>query len=121
MSFEFASRPKLVHIFNDRSTSPPTLHAFHGLWKERKRNLDKAWSYFRSDIRDGDGIYKEAREKLPKLNSEDVLDKMSEESECIYFHAKNIDLLPALKKVVDKHVGSVKIKQTVHPFLQNDI
>lgn len=117
--FEFASRPKLVHIFNDRSTSPPTLHAFHGLWKERKRNLDKTWSCFRSDIRDGDGIYKEAREKLPKLNSEDVLDKMSEESECIYFHAKNINLLPALKKVVDKHVGSVKIKQTVHPFLQN--
>ena len=117
--FEFVSRPKLVHIFNDDNPSPPPLHAFDGLYEEKKRNLDKAWSSFRSVIRSGDEVYEAARKKLPKLNSEDLLEKMSTESECIYFHATNTAFLSALKNIVNQHLCSVKIKQMIHPFLQN--
>ena len=117
--FEFVSRPKLVHIFNDRNPLPPPLDKFGDLCQEIERKLREAWSNFRKRIRGDDGIYIEAREKLPKLNSEDVLEKLSTESESIYFHAKNSNFLTPLKNVVDEHVHSVKIKQVIHPFLQS--
>ena len=116
--FEFVSRPKIVHIFNDRNPCPPPLHEFDDLCKEKKKKLDKAWCNFLSSVREDDGIYQEARKKLPKLNSEDILDKLSKESECIYFHAESTDFLTSLKSVVHNHVYDVKIKQTIHPFLQ---
>lgn len=117
--FEFVSRPKIVHIFNDRNPCPPPLNEFDDLCKEKKKRLDKAWSSFISSLREKDGsLYQEARETLPKLNSEDFLDKLSKESECIYFHAESTDFLSSLKSVVHNHVRDVKIKQTIHPFLQ---
>ena len=117
--FKFVSRPKLVHIFNDKDNPcPPSLHEFDDLCKKKKESLDKAWSSFLSSIREDDGIYPEATKKLPKLNSEDFLDKLSKESECIYFHAESTDFLTSLKSVVHNHVCDVKIKQTIHPFLQ---
>ena len=117
--FEFVSRPKLVHIFNDRNPLPPPLDKFGDLCQEKERKLREAWSNFRKLIREDNGIYKEAREKLPKLNSEDVLEKLSTESESIYFHPQNSNFLTPLKNVVDEHVRSVKIKQVIHPFLQS--
>lgn len=117
--FEFVSRPKLVHIFNDRNPFPPPLDKFGDLCEEKERKLREAWSDFHKGIREDDDIYKEAREKLPKLNSEDVLEKLSTESESIYFHAQNSNFLTPLKNVVDEHVRSVKIKQVIHPFLQS--
>ena len=118
--FEFVSRPKLVHIFNDRNNpSPPRLQEFDSLCKAKKKQLGDAWSCFRKSIRKEDGIYKEARKKLPPLNSEDLLEKLSKESECIYFHSERKNFLSSLTNVVSDHVRNVKIKQTIHPFLQN--
>ena len=118
--FEFVSRPKLVHIFNDRSPCPPPLDVFSSLCKENESKLGEAWSNFHRSIREEDGIlYKEVREKLPELNSDDVLEKLSMESKSIYFHPQSTNFLTPLKNVVDEHVRSVKIKQMIHPFLQS--
>ena len=118
--FEFVSRPKLVHIFNDRSPCPPPLDVFSSLCEENERKLGEAWFNFHRSIREEDGIlYKEAREKLPELNCDDVLEKLSMESKSIYFHPQSTNFLTPLKNVVDEHVRSVKIKQLIHPFLQS--
>lgn len=117
--FEFVSRPKLVHIFNDRSPSPPPLDVFRSLCEENEKKLGEAWSTFQRSIREKDGIYTEARKKLPKLNSDDLLEKLSVESKSIYFHPQSTNFLTLLKNVVDEHVRSVKVKQMIHPFLQS--
>ncbi|KAJ7373656.1 hypothetical protein OS493_011265 [Desmophyllum pertusum] len=63
--------------------------------------------------------YKDVRAKLPQLNGEALLEKLSQESEVIYFHVGNSGFLKSLKNVINDHVQNVKIKETVHPFLQN--
>ena len=109
--FEFTSRPKLVHVVNDRSSSPCDIDLVH---KERKEHLDTAWSNFRSS-----SCYENERAKLPALNGEVTLEKMSKESEVVYFHTQNSRILPSLKKIITDHVQRVKMKQAIHPFLQD--
>lgn len=117
--FEFASRPKLVHIFNDRNPCLPQSGMLESLYVEKKRNLVEAWVHLLSNVREGDGIYKDVGEKLPSINSEELLEKLSSESECLYFHVENTNFLQSLKSVIDDHVRDVKFKQTIHPFLQS--
>ena len=63
--------------------------------------------------------YKDVREKVPQLNGEALLEKLSKESDVIYFHAKNSGFIDSLKSVINDHVQNVKIKETIHPFLKN--
>ena len=121
--FEFTSRPKLVHVFNDRSQgSHASSCNFDRLCEKKKEELGEAWSSFLSsslEDKEVPGCYEDVKEKLPQLNGEALLEKLAEESEVIYFHSENSGILNSLKKVIDDHVQCVKIKQTIHPFLQN--
>ena len=122
--FEFTSRPKLVHIASDRgeSSSPSSSIDEKKIYEEKEKDLKEAWSRFlfsSSEDEATSGCYKEVRQKLPRLNGEDLLEKFSSESEVICFHSENSGFAESLKNVINNHVQSVKIKQTVHPFLQN--
>lgn len=120
---QFTSRPKLVHVLNDRRKPSSVSSCDFGLLQEQKReDLNRAWSSFlSSSIEQGTrpGCYKDVIEKLPQLNGEAVLDKLSKESDVIYFHPENSDFLVSLKNVINDHVQNVKIKETIHPFLKN--
>ena len=119
---EFTSRPKLVHVVNDREPSCLSGWNFDVLYSKKKEELKKAWSSFLASSLEDEavpGCYKDVRAKLPQLNGEDLLEKLVEESEVIYFHSENSNVLASLQKVIDDHVVCVKIKQTIHPFLQN--
>lgn len=112
--FEFTSRPKLVHIVNDkRKASEVSSCDFNLLQKGKKEDLQRAWSTFLSST-----VYEKERAKVPQLNGEVLLEKLSKESEVIYFHPENPGFLDSLSHVLDDHARSVKIKQIVHPFLQ---
>ena len=120
---QFTSRPKLVHLVNDRRHSSSETASDFGLLQEQKReDLKRAWSSFLSSSIDQEnrpGCYKDVREKLPQLGGEALLDKLSQESDVIYFHPDNSGFLDSLKKVINDHVRNVKIKETIHPFLKN--
>ena len=120
--FEFTSRPKLVHVINDREPPSPSSRNFDLLRKEKKQDLDKAWStFFSSSIEEGDasGCYSDVRKRLPQLYGEALLDRLSKESDVVYFHPENSGFLDSLKDVITAHVDNVKIKEAVHPFLQD--
>lgn len=120
---QFTSRPKLVHLVNDRRKPSSVSSCNFGLLQEQKReDLKRAWSSFLcSSVEQGNtpGCYKDVREKLPQLNGEALLDKLSKESDVIYFHPENSGFLDSLKNVINDHVHNVKIKETIHPFLKN--
>ena len=112
--FEFTSRPKLVHIVNDRRETSEVLSCnFDLLQKEKEEDLERAWSNFLSST-----SYQDERAKVPQLNGEMLLETLSKESEVIYFHPQNPGFLDSLKCVLHNHARSVNIKQIVHPFLQ---
>lgn len=124
--FEFTSRPKLVHVVNDRGEPSSVLSPdFDRLFEQKKKDLERAWlNFFPSNAEDEtkkttSDCYKDVRAKLPQLNGEALLEKLSQESEVIYFHVGNSGFLKSLKNVINDHVQNVKIKETVHPFLQN--
>ena len=107
---------------NDTEPSSVPSCSLDLLYKEKKEDLNKAWSHFLSSSSGDDalpGCYQEVRAKLPHLNAEALLEKLSHESEVIYFHSKNSDILLSLKNIINDHVQSVKIKQAIQPFLQN--
>lgn len=110
----FTSRPKMVHVVNDDSSLAPSLHTFDDLYREKRDDLKKAWHDFCSG-----SDYQQQRETLPQLNKANFLQKLTEESDVIYFHKDIGNLLNSLQKVISEHVHCVKIKQTLHPFLQN--
>ena len=119
--FSFVSRPKLVHVVNDRQESSIE-SSFDRLCEQKRKDLERAWSSFLSSSVDYIGApscYKDVLAKLPLLNGKDLLDKLSEESDVIYFDLKYPDLRDSLKHVIDDHINSVKIKQRIHPFLQD--
>ena len=121
--FQFTSRPKLVHVFND-DREPPILSScnFDLLQSEKKEDLDKAWStLFSSGFEEGSssGCYSDVRKRLPQLYGETLLDRLSEESDVVYFHPTNPGLLDYLKKMIADHVHNVKMKEAIHPFLQD--
>lgn len=116
--FEFTSRPKLVHIFNDKRPSLSPSETFDGLSKEKKKDLEDAWEHFRKQCNEEDDNYKQVRENIPQLYGELLLEKISRESEVIYFQLKNDKVLDSLKKVVNGHVQTVKRKEIIHPILQ---
>lgn len=116
--FEFTSRPKLVHIFNDERPSLSPSETFDGLSKERKKDLQDAWEDLRKKCDKEDDNYKEVGQKIPQLYGQLLLDKISRESEVIYFHLRNDKVLDSLKQVVNGHVQTVKRKEIIHPILQ---
>ena len=119
---QFTSRPKLVHLVNDRGKPSSVSSCDFGWLQEQKReDLRRAWSSFlSSSTEQGNrpGCYKDVREKLPQLNGEALLEKLSKESDVIYFHPESSDFLVSLKNVINDHVQNVKIKETIHPFLK---
>jgi len=119
---EFTARPKLVHVVNDREMPDVSSCDFHDLKKKKKEDLNKAWSSFLSSSSQDvakSGCYRDVRKKLPQLNGEALLEKLSSESDVVYFHSANPGFLASLKNVINEHVQNVKIKQTIHPFLQS--
>ena len=120
--FEFKSRPKLVHVVNDRGSNVPA-STFDDLCRQKKKDLERAWSNFLSsgpkDEKTASDCYRDVRAKLPQLNGEALLEKLSQESEVIYFHAENPGLFKSLKDVINHHVKNVKSRETIHPFLQS--
>lgn len=116
--FEFTSRPKLVHIFNDDRPSLSPSETFDGLSKEKKKDLEDAWEDLRKKCDEEDDNYKQVRENIPQLYGQLLLEKISRESEVIYFHLRNDKVLDSLKQVVNGHVQTVKRKEIIHPILQ---
>ena len=119
---QFTSRPKLVHLVNDRRKPSSKTASDFRLLQEKREDLKRAWLSFLCSSIDQEnrpGCYKDVREKLPQLNGEALLNKLSQESDVICFHPDNSDFLDSLKKVINDHVRNVKIKETIHPFLQN--
>ena len=110
----YTSRPKMVHVVNDDSPSAPSLHTLDDLYREKRDNLTNAWNDFCSGSR-----YQKERETLPQLDEANFLQKLTDESDVIYFHKDSGNLLNSLQQVISEHVHCVKIKQTLHPFLQN--
>ena len=92
---QFTSSPKLLHLVNDRRKPSSVSSSDFGLLQEQKReDLKRAWSSFlSSSIEQGNtpGCYKDVREKFPQLNGEVLLDKLSKESDVIYFHPEILD------------------------------
>ena len=110
---QFTSRPKLVHLVNDRlHPSSETASDFDLLQEQKREDLKRAWWSFLSSIVDQEnrpGCYKDVREKLPQLNGEALLDKLSQESDVIYFHSDNSGFLDSMKEVINDQVRNVKI------------
>ena len=122
-NFEFTSRPKLVHVVNDRTTPASDLsEKFDCLFQEEEEELKKAWNHLLHNIDNSEEkrkIYKEVRENLPPFYAEHLLKTLSSESKVIYFHVDNANFLKSLKDVICEHVQSVKSKETIHKFLKN--
>lgn len=116
--FEFTSRPKLVHIFNDQRPSLLPSETFDGLSAVKKKDLEEEWEHLCKNSVGEKAIYKGVGEKINQLYGELLLEKISRESEVIFFHLKNDKVLDSLKEVVDGHVQTVKRKQAIHPILQ---
>ena len=120
--WEFSSRPKLVQVVKNRETQGVSSLDFCSVYENKKEELNKAWSNFFSGSLDDEAMvsrYRDVRAKLPQLIGEALLEKMSSESDVIYFHPENPGVLACLKKVISDHVQSVKVKTMIHPFLQN--
>ncbi|KAJ7373649.1 hypothetical protein OS493_011258 [Desmophyllum pertusum] len=119
--FEFASRPKFVHVVNDRrKPSEVSSCDFNLLQEQNEEYLNRAWSSYLSSSKQDEptsGCYTDVRAKLPQLTGEALLDKLTKESKVIYFHLENSGVLNSLKHVINDHVQNVKIKEMIHPFL----
>ena len=113
--FEFESRPKLVHVVNDQETSSLSSCNYEEQERGKKEDLKKAWSNFFTTISEDDSV----RAKLPQLNAEPLLEKLSDESDLIYFRTESPRFLASLERVINDHVQSVMVKQIIHPFLQD--
>lgn len=59
------------------------------------------------------------RAKLPQLTGEALLEKLSSESDVLYFHSGSASIVESLKNIIKNHVESVMIKEKVHPFLKH--
>ena len=118
--FEFTTRPKLVHVSNEREVSVPPRDE-NKVIKEKKEDLKKAWSTFLSSSGGDEGAsdcYQDLRSKLPQLTGEALLEKLSGESDVLYFHSGSASIVESLKNIIKNHVESVMIKEKVHPFLK---
>ena len=117
-NWEFTSRPKLIHVVNDREPPHTPSPNFDLLHDEKKENLKKGWeSFFKSSTGDN-GVYKKVRENLPQLSAEVLLEKLSNESDVLYFHSGNPGFVKSLKELIDDHVQTVRMKEMIHPFLK---
>ena len=117
-NWEFTSRPKLIHVVNDREPPHTPSPNFDLLHDEKKENLKKGWeSFFKSSTGDN-GVYKKVRENLPQLSAEVLLEKLSNESDVLYFHSDNPGFVKSLKSLIDDHVQTVRMKEMIHPFLK---
>ena len=119
--FEFTTRPKLVHVSNEREVSVPPSDE-KKIIKEKKEDLKKAWSTFLSSSGGDEGTsdcYQDVRAKLPQLTGEALLEKLSSESDVLYFHSGSASIVESLKNIIKNHVESVMIKEKVHPFLKH--
>ena len=119
--FEFTTRPKLVHVSNEREVSVPPSDE-KKIIKEKKEDLKKAWSTFLSSSGGDEGTsdcYQDVRAKLPQLTGEALLEKLSSESDVLYFHSGSTSIVESLKNIIKNHVESVRIKEKVHPFLKH--
>ena len=120
--WEFTSRPKLVQVVKNRETQGVSSLDFCSVYENKKIELNKAWLNFFTRSLEGEAMvswYRDVRAKLPQLTGEALLEKMSSESDVIYFHPENPGVLACLKKVINDHVQSVKAKKMIQPFLQN--
>ena len=117
--FEFTSRPKLVHIVNDKTPASFLSATFDCLSQKKEEELKKAWNHLLDNSGEKGGIYQAVREKLPQFYGEHVLKTLSSESKVIYFHVENVNFLESLKDVICEHVQSVKSKQAIHKCLQD--
>ena len=119
--FEFTTRPKLVHVSNEREVSVLPRDEKKVI-KEKKEDLKRAWSTFLSSSGGDKGAsdcYQDVRAKLPQLTGEALLEKLSGESDVLYFHSGSTSVVESLKIIIKDHVESVRIKETVHPFLKH--
>jgi len=119
---EFLSRPKLVQVVRNRETQGVSSLDFCRVYENKKEELNKAWLNFFFRSSEGEAMvrcYRDVRATLPQLTGEALLEKMSSESDVIYFHPENPGVLACLKKVINDHVQNVKVKKMIHPFLQN--
>ncbi|XP_067043812.1 uncharacterized protein [Acropora muricata] len=119
--FKFTTRPKLVHVSNEREVSVPPSDEKKVI-KEKKEDLEKAWSTFLSSSGGDEGAsdcYQDVRAKLPQLTGEALLEKLSSESDVLYFHSGSAFIVESLKNIIKNHVGSVMIKEKIHPFLKH--
>ena len=105
---EFTSRPKFVYIEKGGGSSC-----------EKKEDLKKVWSNFFSSSSDDETCYTAVRTKLPHLTGDTLLEKLSDESDVIYFRPEkeSDDVFKSVKNVITDHFQSVKVKKTIHPFL----
>ena len=118
--FEYTTRPKLVHVSNERNVSVPPEDE-EKIYKRKKEDLKKAWSTFlgsEGEAASAD-VYQQVRAKLPLLTGEALLEKLSGESEVIYFHSGSTSIVETLKEIIKSHVESVRMKEMVHPFLKH--
>ena len=119
--FEFTTRPKLVHVSNERKVSVLPSDEKKVI-KEKKEDLEKAWSTFLSSSGGDEGAsdcYQDVRAKLPQLTGEALLEKLSSESDVLFFHSGSASVVESLKNIIKNHVESVMIKEKVHPFLKH--
>ena len=120
--WEFTSRPKLVQVVKNRETQGVSSLDFCSVYKNKMKELNKAWLNFFTMSLEGEAMvnwYRDVRAKLPQLTGEALLEKMFSESDVIYFHPENPGILACLKKVINDHVQSVKVTKMIQPFLQN--
>ncbi|XP_022793743.1 uncharacterized protein LOC111332633 isoform X1 [Stylophora pistillata] len=118
--FDFPKRPKIVHLVNDREEYTTDSYDLDKIREQKREQLERAWSSFHSssvDDKDVPSCYRDVRARLPQLNGEDLLIKLSEESDVVLFHPNYDSWLNSLKHVIDDHIHRVKMKQIVHPFL----
>lgn len=112
-NFDFPSRPKLIHLV--KASASDNFDVMHQV---NQGVLEKVWEEFFEDV-EGNKCYKLAREKLPSLGGEDLLNKLKEESEVLVFHPENAAFLPGLKDALSRHIKNVKTKKAFHPSLKD--
>lgn len=117
-NWEFTSRPKLIHVVNDREPPHTPSPNFNLLHDEKKENLKKGWESFFNSSTGDNGVYKKVRENLPQLSAEVLLEKLSNESDVLYFHSGKPGFVKSLKELIDDHVQTVRMKEMIHPFLK---
>jgi len=111
--FDFPSRPKLIHVVKASESDN-----FEILRSENQEALKKAWEEIFEDS-EGNACYKLAREKVPMVGGEDLLQKLKDESEVLVFHPENEDFVTGLRSALSRHIKNVKMKKSFHPSLKD--